>query len=563
MKDKWDGLPLYDRPLGSKTDGVDDGRPVVTITDFSACQPADALAEWSLVDYETDDFSGKLLHAGKMGFAATAPPELTLDLNVSGYYAVYVWLMGGDSAVQKYRPHYDSVHSLSNGPALRLSDDKYPGVLFRTLSHDLMFWPGAEACFWKYADLTDQKLHISYQGSTVHLAAIQLVPLSPTEVEAIQKDRASAANKRLIIKGDTYDAASIRLFHDLIKETDVFAWIAGCNSTADLLAPGGCESLKRFRKDMTELGVEAYVCERIGLWSGHTFRNDQRFLDFDKHPEWHCRDRDGADTHQASYAHPEVQEYMLQRARAAAETGIDGYGYLFCRDPGLILFEPIAMEGFEEKHGVDPCTLNDRDDRLLDWRADIITDYLRRLRKLLDDVAEEKGFDRIKIVHVVLGDEAANRFFSFDVPTWVKEGLVDVLCPYPWADYPDRWLSQGFVDVDVKYFTSLVKGTDCKVYPMWLTAQPGTYMWSPENVRTNEYFKKAMKDYADGADGISTWDFMCAQLFYPFKADRWLRLGHKEQLSEWQANDFPLPPKLRFTKYAGKTPDRYPPGTGG
>ena len=214
---------------------------------------------------------------------------------------------------------------------------------------------------------------------------------------------------------------------------------------------------------------------------------------FAHNPDGHCLDRDGTHTHQASYAHPEVQEFMLDRARAAASVGIDGYGYFLCRDPGMILFEPVAMAGFEEKHGVDPCTL----------------------------------------------------------------------CPEPWTDYPDRWLAQGFVDVDVEYFTELCKGTDVTVFPMWLTSVPRLYGWVSEHVRPNEYFRKAMADYAAGADGISTWDAVGQAMIYPFMASRWLRLGHKEQLASWAENDFPLPQKLRFTRFAGETPNRYPAGTGG
>jgi hypothetical protein len=95
---------------------------------------------------------------------------------------------------------------------------------------------------------------------------------------------------------------------------------------------------------------------------------------------------------------------------------------------------------------------------------------------------------------------------------------------------------------------------------MWL-AGIWRQHWTPEHVRMNEYFTKGQRDYADGADGISAWDEV--GLDRAFRADRWLRLGHKEQLVEWVANDFPLPPKLRFTRFAGATPDRYPQGSGG
>lgn len=557
---KWDGLPLYDRPLGSATQDIDDGRPVVRITDFSACHPASALdgsvpGSWSLIAYETEAFNGKLLFAARTASAQ----ELTLHFDMQGWYAVYVWLMGGDADVEGQFPSdFDSVYSQSPGPALKLSNDKHFSGMFGTLSHDRMMWPGIEACFWRYADLTDQSLTIRQQGGTVYLAALQLVPLSPQEVAAIEQDRADSSHRRLIIKGDEPNAsADLQVEH--LRHRDVAAWIVGNENSGDLFNPAS-PNLAAGQRTAHEIGAEYYICDRPGLWSGHSYWNDPRARFYEQHPEWHCTDRDGADTHQMSYAVPEVVEFMLDRVRAGLKIAPDGVGFFFNRDPGLVLFEPAAMQGFEEQYGVNPLMLGDRDNRLLDWRAEIITTFLRKVRATLDEVAAAKGGPRIKMVHAVLGSEAANRCFSFDVPCWVREGLVDVLCPYPWADYPDRWLSQGFVDVDVRYFASLVRGTPVKLYPMWLAGIWRSH-WTPEHVQMKDYFTRAMRDYADGADGISAWDFV--GLDRAFRANRWLRLGHREQLAEWAATDFPLPPKLRFIRYAGTTPDRYPQGTGG
>ncbi|MAE60863.1 MAG: hypothetical protein CMJ49_05830 [Planctomycetaceae bacterium] len=555
-------MPLYDRPLGSATDATDDGRPVITITDFSACTPAQHIGGvgpgfWDLIDYETDAFGGRLLHADRAAGAA----DVVLPLNVNGWYAVYVWQMGGDADLEKQFPFdLDSVYSQSAGPALKLSRDAHFSGHLRTLSHDYMMWRGIEAGFWRYDDLTDQSITIRHQGGTVYLAAIQLIPLSPGEVEAVERDRADPARRRLIVKGDDFDPNHGELWAQRLRDSDVCAWIAGCEDTEKLMSPNGAQNITSFCRAMRDIGIEAYIGERPSLWSLYVHWGDQRAVDYDRHPEWHCRDRDGTHTHTCSYAVPEVVDYMLARARAVAEAGPDGFGYFFNRGEGMVLFEPAAMAGFEQQHGVDPLTLSDRDDRLLAWRADIVTDFLRKVRQLLDDVAAEKGYPRIKMVHVVLGCEAANRFHAFDVPTWVNEGLVDVLCPYPWADYPDRWLCEGFVDVDVKYYAQLVSGTDVKLYPMWLAGIWRSH-WTPEHVQMKDYFTQAMSDYADGADGISAWDFV--GLDTAFRADRWLRLGHKDNLADWATDDFPLPPKLRFTRYAGRTPDRYPVGTGG
>lgn len=554
---KWDGLPLYDRPLGTQCEGIDDERPVIFITDFSQAEPAERLGggfgQWSLVDYATDRFSGKLLHAHR----STPAGEVTIPLNVQGWYAVYVWLMGGDVDLEGLYPaDFDGVYSQSKGPALKLTGDDYYSGLFRTLSHDKSMWSGLEACFWRYADITDKSLTIAHQGGTVYLGAIQLVPLSPAEVEAIQRDRANPATKRLIIKCDEPTPREFEMQVEHLRDRDVAAWIVGNENSADIFAPDS-PNLRVGQRIAHEIGAEYYICDRPSLWSSWFHWDDPRANFYEQHPEWHCKDRDGADTHQMSYAVPEVVDFILDRVRASVKIIPDGYGFFFNRDPGLVLFEPAAMAGFQERYGIDPLTLNDRDDRLLDWRAEIITGFLRKVRLTLNEVSPNK---RIKMVHVVLGNESANRCFSFDVARWVREGLVDVLMPYPWVDYPDRWLAQGFVDTDVRYFADLVRGTACKLYPMWLSGIWRNH-WTPEHVRMNEYFQKAMRDYADGADGISAWDMV--GLDAAFRADRWLRLGHKEHLAEWTASDFPLPSKLRFTRYAGSTPDRYPTGSGG
>ena len=560
---KWDGFLLYDRPLGSQSEGTDDGRPVVIVSDFSRCEPRELLSDtsafgkWSLVDYETERFSGRLLHADRRNPAG----DLTIPLSVEGWHAVYLWLMGGDVDLEPTFPaDFDSVYSMSQGPAVKLSGDAHFSGMFRTLSHDRMMWRGLEACFWRYDDLTGKSLTIRHQGGTVYLGAIELIPLAPAEVEGVTRDRRDGSHKRLIIKCDAYEPAACEPWIEHLRHRDVAAWIIGNEDSGDLFAPGESPGIKAGIRAAHEIGAELYVCDRPSLWSLYNHWPDPRARFYEQHPDWHCKDRDGADTHQMSYAVPEVVEYMLGRVCASARNEPEGYGFFLNRDPGLVLFEPAAMEGFEQKHGVDPRALSDRDERLLDWRANIITDFMRKARATLDEVAEQRGCRRMKMVIVCLGSEAANRFFSFDIARWVREGLVDVLCPYPWCDYPDRWLAQGFVTTDVKYFADLVRGTGCKLYPMWLAGIWRCH-WTPVHVRMNEYFARATRDYAEGADGISAWDMVGLQ--FAFMADRWLRLGHTEQLAQWAEADFPLPPKLRFTRYGGATPDRYPAGTGG
>jgi hypothetical protein len=97
---------------------------------------------------------------------------------------------------------------------------------------------------------------------------------------------------------------------------------------------------------------------------------------------------------------------------------------------------------------------------------------------------------------------------------------------------------------------------------MWLTGMWRQH-WTPEHVQMKDYFTKAAADYDAGADGLTIWDTVGLDPLAGFKANRWLRLGHRDQLQGWIANDFPLPPKLRFTQLDGAGIDRYPQGTGG
>jgi hypothetical protein len=562
---KWHGQPLYDRPLGTQSEGTDDGRPVVWITDFSACTPQEHWSDapepglWQVIDFATDAFEGNLLYAENTNPA----PDVTLELNLSGWYAVYLWMMGADGGLPKDTPDYNCVYSQSPGPALKLTSDRRFHHMFRTLTQVYMKAPGLEGGFWRYADMTDQSLTIRHQDGTVYLAAIQAVPLAPAEVEAVMRDRNDPSRKRLIIKGDSYTEQECERTVELLRDRGVGGWIIGNENSPDLFHPGGSRRIAAFKRACQEIEAECYVCDRPTLWSGFESDpwDDARAKWYTEHPDFHCKEKDGTDNYCCSYAVPEVVDFMLDRVRASVSPGPDGFGYFFNRDPhGLVRFEPAAIAGFEEKHGVDPLTLSDRDERLIEWRMDIITRFLRRVRETLDSVAEENGFARIKMIHVVLGNEAANRYACLDVPRWVQEGLVDILCPYPFADCAEWWLAQGHIETDVAYFASLVKDTPCKLVPMWLSNRH-RISWVREHVRTNEYFTKAIRDYAAGADGLTSWDQV--GLDAVFNADRWLRLGDKERLAEWAEEDVPIPPFQRLTRLDGNTMKRFPAASGG
>jgi len=65
-------------------------RPII-INDLDSCKPDFAFSKkftkekWRIIDYETEDFSGKILAASPESIV----PEIYYDLNKEGWYAIW------------------------------------------------------------------------------------------------------------------------------------------------------------------------------------------------------------------------------------------------------------------------------------------------------------------------------------------------------------------------------------------------------------------------------------------------------------------------------------------
>jgi hypothetical protein len=139
----------------------------------------------------------------------------------------------------------------------------------------------------------------------------------------------------------------------------------------------------------------------------------------------------------------------LSIIREAVGYGVDGLNLDFVRHPPFFGYEAVLTDGFERLYGIDPKTLPEDDPRWFDFRAGIMTDFVRNCRDILD----EAGAD-LRLSVRIDADGWCKQ--ACDVPRWIREGWVDILVV-------TRHGLGGF-EIDLEPFVEMCRGTDCRLF---------------------------------------------------------------------------------------------------
>jgi hypothetical protein len=227
-------------------------------------------------------------------------------------------------------------------------------------------------------------------------------------------------------------------------------------------------------------------------------------------------------------------------------------GLLFNRGMPMMLWEDAFSNRFRKTYSANARQVPEDDPRILELRAIIMTEFIREIRTLLDDVARaQHRTNRYKISLGTFSTEADNRKFGFDLPRWIKEGLVD--------DLGVAWFAHhtSFAQPDMDYYRRLTAGSSVGVYPFvisWKSGQP------------KELCRKVADFYEQGASGIAIWDPQVeagwtdkpqGNLF-----DTMGRMGHREVMARWAAQGVPLPLSIPLTRLDDNYYSRWFPTTG-
>ena len=195
-----------------------------------------------------------------------------------------------------------------------------------------------------------------------------------------------------------------------------------------------------------------------------------------KHPEWRLQEVRGA----MDYKVEEVRDTILAfTGEVLSRYDVDGIEYDYMR--ACHMFQPGEGAG----------------------HADLLNDFTRKTRKLLDEAAERRGCDRLPFGVRVPQIMKECEYLGFDLATWINEGLVDFVVPSDFMHTDTNMKTEDFV--------KLCKGTDCKVYPgihnRLAMDKPNEHyrLMDLANLRA-----AAQNFYAFGADGISPYNYQFA-----------------------------------------------------
>jgi len=517
----------------------------VIISDMSLCCPKTALSNrlkkghWRQIPYSAEKIEGIFLFAGP----ETNASEIYLPLELEGIYEIYIGCWG----ISEF-----AVNSISF-IKVKLSEDPC------FVNINLTFNKAIREKFWKIANLTNQNIIFAQHTSGVtypaSIAYVRLVPVSD-KTKSIHQE-IFKENRRLAAMYDNHGLyCAFRpttrevIWESLepLRNTDFgrVYWEFGGMATSKAcysayqdvenfprtgdrylaesiseLQSKGIDPIRTAMDYTHEMGMEFHLSERMGAF-GLPPPSDEIFsgVFLKSHPELWCRDLDGSILSRPSYAYPETQEYVLSVLKKMVEYKPDGINLLYNRGVPYLLYEKPLVEEFKKQFGEDPCKLHEHDGRWLQFRSEVMTDFMRKVRKMVNESSSSLGCKQMQISVTVPQNKEFDIFYALDIEQWVKERLVDIVMPDANRD-----------DIDMDFFCRITQGTPCLLYPGIKPYPSPLYnqgAWPPET-----FLEKAIAFYKKGADGLSCWGISGQ---YYCKCGGWeaLRmLGHKEKLKKW------------------------------
>lgn len=130
--------------------------------------------------------------------------------------------------------------------------------------------------------------------------------------------------------------------------------------------------------------------------------------------------------------------------------------------------------------------------------APLLTDFMRQVRAMLDEVGERRGRS-LSLAAQVLPRVSGCLRYGMDVAAWAQQGIVQYLLP-------SRSNNTDF-NLPVEQFLQAAQGTDCRVFPVLFSATrfpaPPTYSEADVRMTAAMFRTAAHLYYRQGAHGVA------------------------------------------------------------
>ncbi len=197
---------------------------------------------------------------------------------------------------------------------------------------------------------------------------------------------------------------------------------------------------------------------------------------------------------------------IRQRPELVLKVGGKPIGGMDFQYPEVRDFVFAVMEEMATEYDIDGLELDwlryprmFSDDVPVEKRNAVMTDYHGRIRTMLDGVGKRKGKKLLLSVRVP-PTLAECHTVGFDVQTYVRDGLIDILCPSDMQILDPR--------MPVSEFKPVTQGSKVLLLP----SLHGVSGYKSGNVSTENYRAVGHSYYRQGADGISVYNWRYPEL---------------------------------------------------
>ena len=161
-----------------------------------------------------------------------------------------------------------------------------------------------------------------------------------------------------------------------------------------------------------------------------------------KNPHWAARDSKGNLATKNGFQwmnafHPEVQDFILSLLKEILVSyevdGIQGDDRLpAC--PSLAGYDPWTIKLYQEQHGGESPPEDYFDKAWVNWRADLLNEFMRRMHRELKQEWPQKTISAAPSIY-----PWSKREYLQDWPTWLENGWVDEVCPQVYREDVTRY----------------------------------------------------------------------------------------------------------------------------